>query len=189
MDIVTGTYPLGPGNGPLLVRTTRTGLGAKAGHDLTLEAARWHGEAVVDAEDPARSSVSVEVDATSFQVRKGVGGVRPLSDADRRDILRNIGEKVLGTARHPVIAFRSSLVAGAPEAFRVEGDLTLAGVTRPVTIDALLADGRVRGSVTLTQSRWGIKPYSALFGALRLSDEVGVWFDLVLAPDVPSRDA
>ncbi|MEV4092303.1 YceI family protein [Streptosporangium saharense] len=176
------TYPLGPENGPLLVRTTRTGLGARAGHDLTIEVTRWHGEAVVDPEDPARSSVSVEVDATSFAVREGTGGVKPLSDADRRDIVRNIGEKVLDTARHPVIAFQSSLVAGTAEAFRVEGDLTLAGVTRPVTIDALLADGRVRGSVTITQSRWGVKPYSALFGALRLSDEVGVWFDLALSP-------
>ncbi|MBB4920162.1 YceI family protein [Streptosporangium saharense] len=176
------TYPLGPDNGPLLVRTTRTGLGARAGHDLTIEVTRWHGEAVVDPEDPARSSVSVEVDATSFAVREGTGGVKPLSDADRRDIVRNIGEKVLDTARHPVIAFRSSLVEGTAEAFRVEGDLTLAGVTRPVTIDALLADGRVRGSVTITQSRWGVKPYSALFGALRLSDEVGVWFDLALSP-------
>ncbi|GAA3086252.1 YceI family protein [Streptosporangium carneum] len=182
MDIVTGTYSLGPENGRLLVRTTRTGLGAKAGHDLTLEAARWHGEAVVDAADPARSSVTVEVDATSLEVREGIGGVKPLSDSDRGEIVKNIREKVLATARHPTITFRSTRVDGAAEAFRVEGDLTIVGVTRPVTLEGGLLEGRLRGSATVTQSRWGIKPYSALFGALRLSDETGVSFDLALPP-------
>ncbi|MEV7008181.1 YceI family protein [Streptosporangium sp. NPDC051022] len=182
MDIATGTYPLGPESGRLLVRTTRTGLGAKAGHDLTLEPADWHGEAIIDVADPARSSVTVEVDAASLEVREGTGGVKPLSDSDRGEIAKNIREKVLGTARHPTITFRSAGVSGTAESFRVEGDLTLAGVTRPVTIEGLLAEGRVRGSVTIVQSRWGIKPYSALFGALRLSDEVGVWFDLALRP-------
>ncbi|MEV8637978.1 YceI family protein [Streptosporangium sp. NPDC051023] len=182
MDIATGTYPLGPENGRLLVRTTRTGLGAKAGHDLTLEVTRWRGEAVVDVADPARSSVTAEMDATSLEVREGTGGVKPLSDSDRGDIAKNLREKVLNTARHPTIVFRSTGVTGTAESFRVEGELTLVGVTRPVTAECLLDEGRVRGSITVTQSRWGIKPYSALFGALRLNDEVGVWFDLALPP-------
>lgn len=33
-----------------------------------------------------------------------------------------------------------------------------------------------------SQSRWGIRPYSAFFGALKLSDEVKVDFDVVLTP-------
>ncbi len=182
MDITAGTYSLGPESGRLLVRTTRTGLGAKAGHDLTLEATRWRGEAVVDTADPSTSSVAVELEAASLEVREGTGGVKPLSDSDRREIVKNLREKVLHTARHPTITFRSTRVGGTAESFYVEGDLTIAGVTRPVTVEGLLADGRVRGSVMVVQSRWGIKPYSALFGALRLSDEVGVWFDLALTP-------
>ena len=38
MDDIKGTYTLGPQCGRVLVKTARTGLAAKAGHDLTLEA-------------------------------------------------------------------------------------------------------------------------------------------------------
>jgi hypothetical protein len=36
------------------------------------------------------------------------------------------------------------------------------------------ADGRVASTIALVQSRWGIKPYRALMGALKVSDEVVV---------------
>ena len=51
-----------------------------------------------------------------------------------------------------------------------------------VTVHGSLGGGRARGSATITQSKWGIKPYSAFFGALRLRDEVEVEFDVALAP-------
>ncbi|MEV0972491.1 YceI family protein [Microtetraspora glauca] len=181
MGIQPGTYTMGPESGRLLIRTTRAGLGAKAGHDLTLEPTRWRGEATVA--DPAGSSVAVEVDVESIEVKEGTGGIKPLSDSDRRDIVRNLRDKVLNTREHPTITFRSSRVDGTAESFHVEGDLTLAGATRTVTVEGRVVEGRVRGSTTIVQSRWGIRPYSALFGTLRLSDEVGVEFDVGLTPD------
>jgi hypothetical protein len=54
-------------SGRLLVHTTRTGLGAKAGHDLTIEVTRWRAHATVDPAIPANSSVTVEVDAVSSE--------------------------------------------------------------------------------------------------------------------------
>ncbi|GLX02588.1 YceI family protein [Microtetraspora sp. NBRC 16547] len=180
MGIEPGVYTIGPESGRLLIRTTRAGLGAKAGHDLTLEPTRWRGEATVA--DPASSSVTVEVDVESIEVREGTGGIKPLSDSDRADIVRNLRDKVLNAREHPTITFRSSRVDGTVESFHVEGDLTIAGVTRTVTMEGRAADGRVRGSTTVVQSRWGIRPYSAFFGTLRLSDEVGVEFDVALAP-------
>jgi polyisoprenoid-binding protein YceI len=80
---IAGAFRLGPEAGRLLVHTTRTGLGAKAGHDLTIEVTRWHGHATVDTAAPANSSVTIQVDVDSFQVRQGTGGVKPLTDADR----------------------------------------------------------------------------------------------------------
>ena len=47
-------------------------------------------------------------------------------------------------------------------------------------VRAELEGDRVRGGATVTQSRWGIKPYSAFFGALRLADDVEVEFDVRL---------
>ena len=180
MDIA-GSYRLGPESGRLLVNTTRTGLGAKAGHDLTIEVTRWHGRATVDAATPANSSVTVEVDADSFEVREGTGGVKPLTDADRAEIKKTLG-KILNTAQHPTITFRSRRVDGSAGSFTCDGELTIMGVTRPVLVEGRVADGRVVGGASVVQSRWGIRPYSAFFGALKLSDEVKIDFDVALTP-------
>ncbi|MGI5269430.1 YceI family protein [Nonomuraea sp. CA-218870] len=173
-------YTLGPETGRLLVETKRTGLGAKAGHDLTIEVTRWSGEALVDADDPGACRVNVDVDAGSLRVVSGTGGVKPLTDSDRADIERTMGGKVLHADRFPAIAFRSGQVSGTRESFRVEGELTLAGETRPLTLDCRFDGERVRGAATVTQSRWGVKPYSAFFGALKLDDDVAVRFDVAL---------
>ena len=45
-----------------------------------------------------------------------------------------------------------------------------------------MTEGRAQGSATIAQTRWGIRPYSALFGTLKLGDEVGVRFDVGLGP-------
>ena len=136
-----GTHTLGPATGELLVKTRRTGLGAKAGHDLTIEVTRWRGRATVDTAQPSRSSVTVEVDVDSFEVREGAGGVKPLTDSDRADIKKTLREKVLHTERHPTITYRSTRVDGSPESFTVEGELTIIGVTRPVILHGRLTDG------------------------------------------------
>ncbi|WP_336214137.1 YceI family protein [Nonomuraea sp. LPB2021202275-12-8] len=180
MDITAGSYTLGPESGRLLVHTRRTGLGAKAGHDLIIEVTRWRGDATVDTADPANSSVILEIDAESLHVLKGTGGVKPLTDSDRGEIEKILREKILHTARHPTITFRSTTAGGTAESFQVEGDLTIVGVTRPVAVQASLAEGRVHGSATIVQTRWGIRPYSALFGALKVSDEAEVRFDVGL---------
>jgi polyisoprenoid-binding protein YceI len=182
MSIAEGSYRLGPESGQLLVKTSRTGLGARAGHDLTIEVTRWQAEASADPADLARSSVSVEVDADSFEVRTGTGGVKPLTDADRAEIKKTIREKILHTGQHPAITFRSTRVAGTPGSFTIDGDLTITGRTQPVTIRGQLTDDRVQGSAAIVQSRWGIRPYTALLGALKLSDEVTVEFSIRVAP-------
>src|SRR5512144_244146 len=160
--------------------TGRAGLGAKAGHDLTIEVTRWGGSATVDSTDLTRCSVTVNVDVDSFEVRDGSGGVKPLTDADRAEIKKTLRGKVLHTGQHPTIEFRSTRVDGSADAFTVEGDLTITGVTRPVTVHGRLTDGRARGSATVTQTRWGIRPYSAFFGALKVRDDVAVEFDVAL---------
>jgi polyisoprenoid-binding protein YceI len=176
-----GAYRLGPESGRLLVHTTRTGLGAKAGHDLTIEVTRWHGRATVDTATPTNSSVTVEVDADSLEVRKGTGGVKPLSDTDRAEIHKTLKE-VLHTAQDPTITFQSRRVDRSAGSFILDGELTIMGVTQPIMVQGRVTDGRVVGGATVVQSRWGIRPYSAFFGALKLSDEVKVDFDVALTP-------
>src|SRR6266511_5520320 len=82
---MAGAYRLGPQSGRLLVHPTRTGLGAKAGHDLTIEVTRWHGHTTVDAADPANCSVTIEVAVDSFQVwRRSVVSCRSPRPTARR---------------------------------------------------------------------------------------------------------
>jgi polyisoprenoid-binding protein YceI len=176
---IAGTYRLGPESGRLLVHTTRTGLGAKAGHDLTIEVTRWHGRATADPATLANSSVTVEVEVDSFEVRKGTGGVKPLSDADRAEIHKTLKE-ILHTAQHPTITFRSRRVDGSAGSFTCDGELTIMGISQPIMVQGRVTDGRVVGGASVVQSRWGIRPYSAFFGALKLNDEVKIDFDIVL---------
>ncbi|MGH7759775.1 MAG: YceI family protein, partial [Candidatus Dormibacteria bacterium] len=61
------------------------------------------------------------------------------------------------------------------------GELTIRGQTRPVRLRAAVDhSGRLQGSATLVQSEFGIRPYTAFLGALRLADQVQVRFQLQL---------
>lgn len=183
MTLRDGSYHVGPASGRLLVKTGRTGLGSRAGHDLTLEATGWTGHVVVNTTDPSESSVSIDVDVATLEVRQGTGGVKPLTNSDRADIARNIRDKILHTDRYPTISFRSTQVSGSKESFVADGDLTIMETARPVTVQGTVDDdGRVRGNATVTQTAWGIKPYTAFFGALKLADDVMVELDALLSP-------
>jgi polyisoprenoid-binding protein YceI len=159
-------------SGSLVVKTYREGVAAKAGHDLVIDVTRW--QATVDA---AAGTLELTADPRSLEVREGLRGVKPLSDRDRGEIRRNIDEKVLGAQP---IEFRSSAVRmpDGPGRLTVEGELTMAGGTRPVTAELDVGgDGRVTGTIVLTQSAWGIKPYRGLMGALKVRDEVEIVVD------------
>ncbi|MGC9542515.1 YceI family protein [Streptomyces sp. UG1] len=180
MTLTDGTYRLGPSTGRLLIRTGRAGLGRRAGHDLTIEATRWSGEAIVAVRDPDRSSVSVTVETGSLEVREGAGGLKALTDTDRAEIKRTLADKaLLHIAEHPTITFRSTGITGTPQSFEITGELTIKGQTHWVTVQGKGSDaGPLRGWATVTQSTWGIKPYTAFLGALRLADDVRVEFEV-----------
>jgi polyisoprenoid-binding protein YceI len=170
--LAAGVHRLGPDNASLHVKTYREGLAAKVGHDLVIEVTRW--EATVDL---AESKVELSADARSLEVREGVRGVKPLTEKDRSEIRKNIDELVL---QGQPIAFRSRIVrlADGDGPLVVEGDLTMAGSTRPVTARLdVSADGRVSGTIPLTQSNWGIKPYRGLMGALKVRDDLEIAID------------
>ncbi len=161
-----GTHRFGPDNASLRVQTYREGVAAKAGHDLIIEVTRW--DATIDAAGP---SVELTADPGSLEVREGLRGVKPLTDRDRREIRKNIDTKVLGGEP---IRFRSSDVQRDGGVVTVEGELTMAGRTRPATVRLTVEDGALRGTIPLTQSAWGIKPYRGLMGALKVRDDVEV---------------
>jgi polyisoprenoid-binding protein YceI len=172
-------HTAGPENGKLRVRTYREGMAQKVGHDLVIDVGRW--QAIVQAsEDGAISSVEFEADSHSLQVREGLAGVKPLTDKDRGEIRKNIDEKIL---RGHAITFRSTAVESSAGRLLVAGELSLVGVSRPVSFELETSDGHVGGTLPLTQSEWGIKPYRGLMGALKVRDTVEVVVDVQLLVD------
>ena len=130
---------------------------------------------IVDADDLTRSSATVTVDTRSLEVVSGAGGAKPLSDKDRKDIKENIDKKVLKTDKFPEITFSSSRVeTKGADKVTVHGDVTIMGTARPASMDITLAGTKATGTMTLKQSDWGIKPFSALMGALKLADVLEV---------------
>jgi hypothetical protein len=163
---------LGPDTGSLTIKTYREGVAAKAGHDLVIAVERWSATAGDDG------AVSLEADPRSLAIREGLRGVKPLTDRDRREIRKNIDEKVLGATP---VAFNGRARRDGDRVV-AEGELTMAGATRPLTV-ALSVDGdRLTGVAELVQSDWGIKPYRGLMGALRVRDTVEVLIDARLPP-------
>jgi polyisoprenoid-binding protein YceI len=161
-------------------------MAARAGHDLTLEVTRWSGTLVIDP-DSARSGLSITVDADSLEVRSSAGGVKPLTDDDRAEIRRNIVDKVLNVIAYPAITFAStSLTQTKDRTLAVAGDLAIAGVTRPVQFDVVLASDRnavvLRAAVSIAQSRFGIRPFRALMGTLKVADDVEITAEARLRP-------
>jgi YceI-like domain len=170
----------GPENGSLGVRTYREGVAQRVGHDLVLDVGRWR--ATVEAsQDGTISSVELEADSRSLQVLDGLGGVKPLSDKDRGEIRKNIDEKIL---RGQPITFRSSAVESDAEKLIVRGELSLLDASRPASFELETnADGHLTGTLPLTQSAWGIKPYRGLMGALKVRDTVEIVVDVQLPLD------
>jgi polyisoprenoid-binding protein YceI len=131
-------------------------------------------------QDPEQSSVALTADSRSLIVREGTGGIQALGDDDKAGIKQTIDDEVLqGTA----IEFRSSKVEVSPggEGLTVQGELELAGRTQPMTFELTVAgENRITGTATFKQTGWGIKPYSALFGTLKVADAVDVAIDASL---------
>jgi polyisoprenoid-binding protein YceI len=83
----------------------------------------FSGTIEMDPDDPAGGSVEVVIQASSIDTR----------NQDRDNHLRN--EDFFHVDQYPTITFRSTQVTGSGDRLRVVGDLTMHGVTRPVTLD------------------------------------------------------
>jgi polyisoprenoid-binding protein YceI len=176
MAIAPGTYELGPQNGELVVNTRRIGAASRAGHDLEIVVTSWSAR----LELGERPSIRLTADSSSLRVRDGRGGIQALGDDDKDNIRQTIDAEVL---KRTPIDFRSTEVETNGDRMHVRGELTMMGQTRAQTFDLQLDDGRVTGAATVKQTDFGMKPYTALFGALKVADEV----EVTVRADLQSR--
>lgn len=182
MAIHAGRHQFGTDKGRIILRTFRDGLAASAGHDLTIDAVRWSGELVV-ADDLSPESLDVTVDLGALVVRSGAGGIKPLTDRDKREIAVS-ARKVLAADRYPEATFTATSFQPGPDGSggTIGGTLVLAGQPRPQQLQvSQTGPGQYRATTTVKQTSFGIKPYSAFLGSLKVADAVEVEVELDLS--------
>lgn len=172
-DQLTGQYTLDP---------THSRIGFAARHAMVTKVRgsfnQFEGSATIDASNPAKSSVSVTIDAASIDTR----------NAERDAHLRSNDFFEMDT--YPKITFASTSVEPlGDDRYRLDGDLTIKGVTKPVSVDfdftgsAVDPFGNLRvgleGSVSVNRKDWGLSWNAALeTGGFLVGEKVTLEFDI-----------
>jgi polyisoprenoid-binding protein YceI len=156
-----------------LVFTFKEGLLSAVAHDLKLRVTRFSLEVDANA-----GSVSGRFQTDSLEVvcarKEGRDDPGALRDRDRREIEKNIVNDVLHAKRHPEARFESSSVEPRGDGYQVRGTLTLHGTSRELSLDVRREGDRLVTEVPLHQPDFGIKPYRAAMGTLRVQPDVRV---------------
>jgi len=122
-----GTYKLDKAHASLDFRVSHIGFS-----NYTARFANWDAELQLDPKNPSASSVTATVDPASLML--------PAPPKGFLDELLN--EKWLGAKQFPQMTFKSTKVElTGPNTAKITGDLTLKGVTQPVTLDATFNGG------------------------------------------------
>ena len=161
-------------NAECFVFTFKEGLLSPIAHDLRIRITRFS----IQVDEP-QSSVVASFDTSSLVVdtpmKDGAENPSALSAADKEKIAGQIRDDVLHSAKHGQAEFRSTSVTARPDGgYDVSGELALHGVTRPLTAQTQLVAGRQQVELKLNQPDFGITPYRAMLGTLKIQPEVTI---------------
>jgi len=181
------TYTINPGKSKIEIQVAKEGFFKAFGHDHLVSATLFSGSVQLAAAKLEESSVTFTAQANSLHV------VDPgESEKDRSEVQATmLGEHVLDVARYPQIQFASSavkVVSASKNTFALEvsGTLTLHGTQKSVTLPVRVQisdDGSLTcdTEVSLLQSAFGIAPYKAGGGAVKVKDKLKLTFHIVAA--------
>jgi len=157
-------------SGTIHVFTFKEGVLSRAAHDLALRLDRC----VVTLDgDALRAELELASLFVEGPVESGVVHAERFDAATRSEIERAMHEHVLDTRRHPTARFTGTATP-TDSGFDVSGKLELVGHSEPLSFAVRRENAVFRAELELVPSRWGIEPYRALFGAIRLRDRVRV---------------
>jgi polyisoprenoid-binding protein YceI len=178
LEQLTGTYTIDPSH-------SRVGFVAR--HAMVTKVRGgfndFAGTFTVDAATPSASTAELTIEAASIDTR----------NADRDAHLKS--NDFFAMDEHPQVAFRSTAVEQVSETdYRVTGDLTLRGVTKPVTIDLEYTGAAVdpwgntrvgfEGSTKVNRKDWGLNWNTALeAGGVLVSEKVTLEFEISATKD------
>ena len=158
-------------NAECLIYTFKEGLLSKVAHDLLLKVTafeiRWENGEIAADFDP-RSIVVVNA------MKRGQENPSALSSSDKQKVLDNMHNSVLNSGRFPSIRFSAGSVTATEQEIAVDGYLELSGKTRPIRAIARKSGGHWEVEVPIRQPDFGIRPYKAMMGAIKIKPEVKV---------------
>jgi polyisoprenoid-binding protein YceI len=153
------------------VRTGKAGVLGFAGHEHLIRARRFSGAVVYHATAPHLSRVEIRIETAGLEV------LTPPDSAEIRKVTEAMRTEVLHVERFPEIALVSKTITPSRDGFHLVCDLTIAGQTREVPIDArvsITADTvRATAAFSINQTSFGIIPYrGGPGGTVRVADRV-----------------
>jgi len=178
------TYAIVPSESSFWVFVGKSGLFSALAHDHEIGVKSFGGKVTVPQSGASGGSLQFEVDTKSLVVLD-----KKPSEEDKKKIFNSMHSEVLESARYEKIRFRSTSVSDLKQtgdnaySFMLNGDLALHGVTKriavPVNLTITSQQLRALGKYTLRQTDYGIKPYSAGGGTVKVKNDVVIHFDIV----------
>ena len=159
----------------ITIHVGKSGLLSAAGHEHWIDAPISSG--TIQASGAPR--VEFAVDTAKMRVKPD-----PKVDAKTQaEIQKDMEEMTLETRKFTQITFRSSGISKLAEGqWKVEGDLSLHGVTKPVSLTVKRTGDSYVAHTALKQTTFGIKPISVAGGTIKVKDEVEIDFAIFPRP-------
>ncbi len=164
------------------MRAFASGMLSVLGHSPTIAIRDFKGDATFDPAAPEKASLHLQIRADSLEVTDDI------KSKDRKEMESTMNEKVLETAKYPVITFETATTSvnqlgEGRYSVNMNGTLSLHGETGKIPVAAqvtLMGDMlRASGEFMLLQTDYGIKPVNVAGGTLKLKDELKFAFDVV----------
>ncbi len=178
------TYTIVAGESSFWVFVAKAGLFSAIAHNHEIGVKSFTGRVVIPESGAAGGSLELSVDAKSLVVLD-----KKVSESDRVKIFNSMHGEVLESSTHQKIEFKSVSVSEVKQtgdqaySLILNGDLSLHGVTKriavPVTVTITPPQLQATGKYALKQTDFGIKPYSAAGGTVKVKDEVVINFKIV----------
>jgi hypothetical protein len=177
-------YRIVPDTSLLVVHVHRAGLLSPFGHEHVVSTRELAGYVLLPGRKEGRADIyfsaeSLVVDDPAVREAAGLEGTLPPGDV--RATRRNMLEDTLDAEQHPYVQLH---IEGVPHDFGVPLPtvITLRGEQRrfeiPVAVGLSEAGLVVSGQFSLRQSDFGITPFSAFGGTLRVADRIVIEFEI-----------
>ena len=177
------TYALDSSQSKFVARAFAGGLLWFKGKDHLVAVREFTGEAHITPGSITPAALEINAKAASMVETRDV-----FTEQEKQIINKELREIVLEPDKYPDINFKSTRVTGKSTGadryeLKIEGNLTLHGVTRPITIPTEVAltgnDMRARGEFSIERDDFGIKATSAFHGMVRVRNNIKFTFDIV----------